>query len=65
MSAEENKAILERFVQEFNSGNLDIIEELVAPEFSDFVPAAGEPTAPEIYRELSQDLRAAFPDLAE
>ena len=63
MSTEENIANVQRFVEEFNRGNLDIIDEMIAPEFSDFTPASGEPTAPDVYRELGQDLRAAFPDL--
>src|SRR3712207_6515762 len=34
MSAEENKTIVRRFIEEFyNRGNLDIADELVAPNF--------------------------------
>lgn len=33
MSLEENKAIVRRFYDEMNRGNLDIIDELVSPDY--------------------------------
>jgi len=35
MSLEENKAIVRRFVEEFNKRNLAIIDELVSPDYVD------------------------------
>ena len=35
MSAEENKALVRRFVEELDRGNLDVIDELLAPDFVD------------------------------
>ena len=37
MSSEENKAIVRRFMEEYNNRNLDIFEELVAPDYYDHV----------------------------
>jgi hypothetical protein len=34
MSAEENKAIFLRFVNELGKGNLDIVDELCSPDFA-------------------------------
>jgi C-1 hydroxylase len=35
LSAEENKAILRRFIEAYNNRDLDVFEELVAPDFID------------------------------
>ena len=37
MSAKENKAIVRRFMEEYNSRNLGIFDELVAPDYYDHV----------------------------
>ena len=37
MSLEENKAIVRRFMDEYNKRNLDIFEELVAPDYYDHI----------------------------
>ena len=37
MSAEENKAIVQRFMEAYNSRNMGIFEELVAPDYYDHV----------------------------
>ena len=37
MSSEENKAIVRRFMEAYNKRNLDIFEELVAPDYFDHV----------------------------
>ena len=37
MSAEENKAIVRRFMEAYNSRNMGIFEELVAPDYYDHV----------------------------
>lgn len=58
----EKESIVRRFVDEVNLGNLDIVDELIAPEFFNHVPAAGEETAPEVLRPLVNDFLGAFPD---
>ena len=37
MSVEENKAIVRRFMEAYNNRNMDIFEELVAPDYYDHV----------------------------
>jgi steroid delta-isomerase-like uncharacterized protein len=37
MSTEENKAIVRRFMEAYNNRNMDIFEELVAPDYMDHV----------------------------
>ena len=37
MSLEENKAIVRRFMEAYNNRNMDIFEELVAPDYYDHV----------------------------
>ena len=65
MSAEENKAVVRRVIEEmFNKGNLDAADELVAPDFVDHDPAMPEEVrGPEGFKEFAAAYRAAFPDL--
>jgi steroid delta-isomerase-like uncharacterized protein len=78
MSANENKALVRRFVEEvWNQGNLGVIEHLVAPDFQDHGHMAaqqgsqpsGQPgeqhfaTGPEGTRHFIQMIRSAFPDI--
>jgi steroid delta-isomerase-like uncharacterized protein len=66
MSAEENKAIARREMEElFNhTGNLDVADEIYAPDF-----VGHEPTQPEdlhgveAARQFAATMRSAFPDL--
>ena len=64
MSA-ETKAIARRFLEEaFNSGNLDVVDELVAPDFVNHDAALPEPTIGiERARASIAGYREAFPDL--
>jgi steroid delta-isomerase-like uncharacterized protein len=65
MSAEENKAIARRADEElFDRGNLDVADELFAPNFVFHDPASGEDWhGPESVKQYAAMLRAAFPDL--
>lgn len=65
MSADSNKALSRRFMEEaFNAGNLDVIDELVAPGFVNHDPAAPESTVgPEAAKASIEGYRMAFPDL--
>jgi steroid delta-isomerase-like uncharacterized protein len=64
MSA-DTKAIARRFLEEaFNSGNLDVVNELVAPEFVNHDAALPEPTVGiEAAKASIAGYREAFPDL--
>ena len=64
MSA-ENKAICRRFIEEgFNTGNLAVAQEYIAPNFANHDPATPPlPTGPEGYKQLVTIYRTAYPDL--
>jgi steroid delta-isomerase-like uncharacterized protein len=63
MSIDDNKAIIRRWFEETDKGNLDIIEELCAPDYIDHAPPLpGMPAGNAGVREANQRLRAAFPD---
>ena len=60
MSAEENKALVKRFVEEFwSSGNYAAADELMAPDVVIHEPAVGDSTG---LKAFAKTLRAAFPD---
>jgi steroid delta-isomerase-like uncharacterized protein len=63
-AAGENKAISRRADEElFNRGNLDVADELFAPDFVYHNPAGEELRGPENVKRYAVMLRAAFPDL--
>ena len=66
MSSASNRAIITRWIEEgWNAGNLDIADELYAPDF--FAPSMedGVPDlhGPEGAKAMVQRLRSAFPDV--
>jgi steroid delta-isomerase-like uncharacterized protein len=64
MSAETNKSILRRFFTElFNSGDLGVAEEIVAPNYVNHDAVPGETAGREGLKEFVTLLRTAFPDL--
>ena len=64
MSAEENKAAVQRFGEEaFNNGNLESSEELIADDIVDHDPAPGQAPGREGIEEFVTMMRSAFPDL--
>ena len=65
MSAQENKALVRRVMDEmFNEGNLDLADELFAPDYVDHDPAMPEDIhGPEGFKEYVSVFRSAFPDL--
>ena len=65
MSAEENKALTRRVMEEmFNKGNLDVADELLAPDFVVHDPAMPEDVrGPEGFKEYVGAFRSAFSDL--
>ena len=62
--SEENKAVVRRFIEEvWNSGNLDVIDELIAENHVDHDPAqAGSPGGRQGVRAFVEMYRAAYPD---
>jgi steroid delta-isomerase-like uncharacterized protein len=63
-TTEENKAQFRRAYEELlNGGNLDVAEELVAPDFFNHEAPPGQNSGPESMRGLTTMLRTAFPDL--
>ena len=65
MSAEENRALIRRFVDEaFNRGNLDVVDEIYAPDHVGYTAGVPEQTpGPEDVQGFVGLYRSAFPDL--
>ncbi len=64
MSAEENKAAVQRFGEEaFNNGDLSSSEELIADDIVDHDPAPGQAPGREGIEQFVTTMRSAFPDL--
>ena len=61
MSTEQNKAIEKRIAEEFNNGNLGVIDEFFAPEFV-YHLAGMEPMGREAFKQLMKMMYSAFPD---
>lgn len=62
--SKENKTIMRRALKEVvNKGNLDLIDELVSPDFVDHTPFPGLPPDREGVRQSIGMLREAFPNL--
>ena len=48
MSAEANKATMRRYFDVFDQGNIDVFDELLAPDYVNHTPASPDlPTGPE------------------
>ena len=61
MSLEENKAIVRRFVEAYNKQNLDLFDDLLAPDYVDHTSKVGI----EGLKQLMNMAFKAFPDLHE
>jgi steroid delta-isomerase-like uncharacterized protein len=61
--SEENKAVVHRWVEAFNEGNLDAVDELVTDSYVRHDPNAPEVRGPEEEKRLIVMYRSAFPDL--
>jgi predicted ester cyclase len=62
MSAEENKVLVERFVEEFwNEGNMSAADELMAPDARIHLPS-GEVVNPEEAKDFAARWHESFPD---
>jgi predicted ester cyclase len=66
MTAEENKALARRFVEEvINGNNLAVVDELFAPNFEVRDAVFPVPPGPDGVKQVFVAARAAFPDLHE
>ena len=64
MSAEENKALVRRWVEEVvNAGNLAVADEIMAPHYAFYVASRPTPTDREGHKQLVAGFLHAFPDL--
>lgn len=63
MSTEANKALAQRLIDGFNSGNLDVLIELSATDFVNHAAPPGMPTTREGWKEVATMFRTAFPDM--
>ncbi len=63
MSGEENKALVRRWVESWNTGNIDAVGGFVTPDYVRHDPNSPEVRGPEAEQRLVEMYRAAFPDL--
>jgi steroid delta-isomerase-like uncharacterized protein len=62
--SEENKALVRRIVDEaWNRGNLQVVDEIFAPEYREHNPRPGQEPGIDGYKSGVSMMRAAFPDL--
>ncbi|MGD1216986.1 ester cyclase [Streptomyces krungchingensis] len=63
MAQQANIAAQTAFAQAVVTGNLDTLDEVVAPDSVDHDPAPGQAQGPDGYKAMFGELRTAFPDL--
>ncbi len=64
MSAEESKATMRQYFGVFEQGNIDLLDELLAPDYINHSPATPDlPTGPEGVKAVVSMFRSAMPDL--
>ena len=64
VSAEESKATMRRYLDVFEQGNIDLLDELLAPDYVNRTPATPDlPTGPEGVKGVVTMFRSAIPDL--
>jgi serine phosphatase RsbU (regulator of sigma subunit)/predicted ester cyclase len=63
MSAEENMALARRFLEARGKGDLDAVDEMMAPDFVDHTLAPGQEPDREGYKRQVAEYAAAFSDL--
>jgi predicted ester cyclase len=62
MSAEENKALARRFLEAQARGDLNVLDELMAPDFVDRSVLPGQGSSREDYKQSVVDMLGAFPN---
>ena len=60
MDSEASKALVRRYIEMWNTGNVELADEVLAPTWVDHVHP--EVTGPESVKQAVQKIRAAFPD---
>jgi predicted SnoaL-like aldol condensation-catalyzing enzyme len=60
MNQDANKAIVRRYIEMWNTGNVDLADAVLAPTYVDH--AHPEVTGPESVTQALQRVRTAFPD---
>ncbi len=65
MSADDNKAIVLHNYAELNKGNLDIIDDLYAPDFIGHIPGFPLIHGGQAFKHVQATFYTAFPDLQE
>ena len=61
---EAHKEAVRRVVEEgYNQGNVDVVDELIAPDYISYSPGGGEPEDLADFKDSIQAFRAALPDL--
>ncbi|MET7518272.1 ester cyclase [Streptomyces sp. NPDC005480] len=63
MAQQANIAAQTAFGEAVVTGNLDVLDDIVAPDSVDHDPAPGQAQGPEGYKAMFNELRVAFPDL--
>ena len=64
MSIEQNKTIARQFFEDaYNTGNVDLLEQLLAPTYVDEKAPPGTPVGPQGIAQVITMFRRAFPDL--
>ncbi len=65
MSVDQNKALLRRLYEEaLDKGNLDVVNEIIAPDYVRHGLAPGATPGPESTKQVFTMMRIAFPDLS-
>jgi len=63
MSAEENKSLVRRYVEEIlNRGNMAVADELIAPDYRRYISPTAAPLTVDVQKQRLAGIRAAFPD---
>ena len=63
MSTEENKALMHRFYEEWvNTGNLDVVDEIIAPDCPLYFGGMFMGTGPEAFKQTRTMMFSGFPD---
>ena len=63
MSVEENKALVRRFLEVWNQGNLALVDELIDTDYVYYRPFGMVLHGIEEYKQLVSEVRNAFPDI--
>lgn len=63
MSVEENKALVRRLFEAWNTGNMDLIDELLIPDYVDNDALPGQTQGLEGYKQIVAYLLSVFPDM--